>query len=593
MDRSKTGRKEVVSTLAVAQMTFEALDTPVALASWLMVQYREFEQLAKRAMPKPSDYLTHEDFADDYLATSLLSKYAAFADEAGAVLGSLDPLQTAKEKFWAAEAQCRETNRRFRAYRLDPIAMGPAISSVLHGAARKIAGILGSRSSALPRILAGMGFGPGVSSSCKGVWTAPYNKFQAEPEATADCKAVGAHLVMNAHHPWPKLALGTHIADEGFGPPCSVLPEVISVVKGNTVSFVPKNAKTHRAIAVEPHLNIFLQKGVGNVLRQKLKTVGQNLDDQTKNQRLARQGSITGRWATIDLSSASDTVAIELVRELLPEPWFDLLDALRSKDGLLDGKWFRYHKFSSMGNGFTFELESLIFWALASSVTEYLVLPRRAVSVYGDDIVIPVEAYDLLVQVLSFCGFSLNAEKSYHTGPFRESCGKDYYFGHLVRPVFFKDTVVNVLDIYYLHNSLTRYSNIRMGGLGRDKRFAKTVHWLRASVPSKLRHPIPEGVGDGGLLVDFDEACPPASRKVVWGSSPNRLQCWLEGFSYIHMVEKPLKREGRDIVAMFIHSVKTLSGESPSYGRYSGRGTKGIRAQVSTVRSWTHLGGWM
>jgi hypothetical protein len=208
----------------------------------------------------------------------------------------------------------------------------------------------------------------------------------------------------------------------------------VRLARGNTVTFVPKNAKTDRPIAVEPRWNIWMQKGVGRFLRNRLKLFGVNLDFQGLNQALAIYGSRTGKYATIDLASASDTVAYEVVQALLPEPWLTIFSALRSPSYRLDGEWKDYHKWSSMGNGYTFELESLIFWALCSSINE-------DVAVYGDDLIVPTESYQQVVRVLEVCGFKVNTEKSFSSGCFRESCGTDAFDGETVTPIYWKDTL--------------------------------------------------------------------------------------------------------------------------------------------------------
>jgi hypothetical protein len=85
------------------------------------------------------------------------------------------------------------------------------------------------------------------------------------------------------------------------------------MVSGNNVDWVPKNYKTDRTIAIEPDWNMFLQKGLGGLLRRRLRRVGQDLNDQSTNRFCAAVGSIDGSLATLDMSMASDTVAYRLV----------------------------------------------------------------------------------------------------------------------------------------------------------------------------------------------------------------------------------------------------------------------------------------
>jgi hypothetical protein len=138
-----------------------------------------------------------------------------------------------------------------------------------------------------------------------------------------------------------------------------------------------------------------------------------------------------------------------------------------------------------MGNGYTFALETLIFYSLAWSTCVALGLPTSDVSSYGDDIIVPTGAYNALIGVLKCLGFVPNREKSFGDGPFRESCGKDYFRGIDVRPVYIKD-VLRPCDLYVVHNYfVAQYSQLSNVVLG----------WI----PKALRIWGPPGYGDGHL----------------------------------------------------------------------------------------------
>jgi hypothetical protein len=277
----------------------------------------------------------------------------------------------------------------------------PDLERIFHSARRKIGNVLGSQ---LYRWTEFCDFGPGADGSTVRGLTSAYNKLESSGSITG-----GAYPYLDVFS--ELTALGRLFV----GNPATRMLD-ITFSRGNKVTFVPKNAKTHRPIAVEPRWNIWMQKGLGLYLRGRLRGVGVNLDFQGLNQAFAIYGSRTGKYATIDLASASDTVSYEVVQALLPEPWLTVFAALRSPAYYLDGKWRDYEKWSSMGNGYTFELESLLFWALCSSVDE-------DVSVYGDDLIVPTKSFDTIVRVLEAAGFSVNSEKSFADGPFRESCG--------------------------------------------------------------------------------------------------------------------------------------------------------------------------
>jgi hypothetical protein len=202
---------------------------------------------------------------------------------------------------------------------------------------------------------------------------------------------------------------------------------------------------------------MFMQKGVGDAIRSRLRRVGIDLNDQSRNRELAREGSINDLLATIDLSSASDSIAYSLVESIVPIAWFSLLSGLRSPITTIDGDDHVNAMFSSMGNGFTFELESLIFYSLARA-TAYFMNEKGTISVYGDDIIIPASLCPDLTYVLEFCGFSVNTEKSFSSGPFRESCGGHYYYGSDITPFYLRAPLNDLTDIIHIANQIRLWS---------------------------------------------------------------------------------------------------------------------------------------
>ncbi len=227
-------------------------------------------------------------------------------------------------------------------------------------------------------------------------------------------------------------------------------------VPGNILFTVPKNSKIDRVAAKEPDLNMFAQKGIGNYFRAQLRHNGVDLNDQTINQRLAEEGSRERIYATVDLSSASDSVSTSIVRRLLAPEWFDILDRVRSRTTLVNGVEHELDMFSSMGNGFTFELESLIFWGLMKAVA-YLKGIRGRINVYGDDIVVPVKMFPMLDRLFNFFGFILNRDKSFGKGDFRESCGKHFYKGCDVTPFFIRQPILHQSQLILALNNLTSW----------------------------------------------------------------------------------------------------------------------------------------
>jgi hypothetical protein len=126
-----------------------------------------------------------------------------------------------------------------------------------------------------------------------------------------------------------------------------------------------------------------------------------------------------------------------------------------------------------MGNGFTFPLQTVLFASVVTAVYRvYGIKPvhsryhpvRRPEAlgtsnfgVFGDDIIVVREAYDLVCRMLSLLGFQVNSDKSFNTGLFRESCGHDYYRGYNVRGVYLQ-TLSDECDCFSAINRLNRWS---------------------------------------------------------------------------------------------------------------------------------------
>lgn len=233
----------------------------------------------------------------------------------------------------------------------------------------------------------------------------------------------------------------------------TVLSSQNLVVQNESVMFtVPKATEIDRVACKEPEINMFLQRIVGNKIRAKLRKRGIDLNDQTINQRLAKSALRDG-LATIDLSSASDSITTQLVCELLPVDWFCLLNDLRVHRVSIDDISHEPEMFSSMGNGFTFELESLLFYAMTRAIAWESNVKGR-ISVYGDDIIAPKVLGARIKRVFAWFGFKVNSKKSNWSGMFRESCGKHYYNHREVTPFYLRAPVRQKTDVIRILNHL-------------------------------------------------------------------------------------------------------------------------------------------
>lgn len=485
--RSLNGVRCRVSALDLAPRVWEALNTPVSLSCALLFKYGEHEQLARKKID-PLHYESAVSFFPDHQAVKLLAKYPGLKT-------GIDTDAVAREKFLAAEIQCMKTNARFRDFSSGSIQFEPRVERILSSARRKIARILG-RVPDLSEM--DFRFGPGATFGVRGE-TSPYNKVIAGLECTdalVDCLPE----FLEEFPGW---------IDPGL--------HDVTVYPGSQLAFVPKDATTGRPICIEPLLNGLMQKGIGSWIRQCLNRVGIDLDDQSVNQKLAALAQELG-LATVDFASASDTIAYLVVLDLLPIDWVVFLDRCRSPS-FWDGKhWVDFHKFSSMGNAYTFELETLIFYAVAKACCDELGIGttvREDISVYGDDVIIPSGAFDLFQEVSEVLGFTVNSKKSYKEGLFYESCGHDYFDGKFVRPFLWKRDFSKLTSAFYAANSIRRLgklSNSLHSKEGCDANFLAVYNRAVAGIPARLRRKGPEGFGDGHLISDFDDATPPLAR---------------------------------------------------------------------------------
>ncbi len=272
----------------------------------------------------------------------------------------------------------------------------------------------------------------------------------------------------------------------------------VTVVDSSVLLTVPKKTEINRVIATEPECNALLQRGIGLVIRKRLLRVGQDLRDQTRNQDLAYVGSQRGSLATIDFSSASDTLTTQLVTLLIPHDWWYLLSATRVSGTIVDGTHHDFELWSSMGNGYTFELETLIFWALASAVC-YFSGVKGKISVYGDDVILPTKAAKRYIRIANWFGFKPNREKSFVDGYYRESCGKHFSHGYDVTPFFIRGELRDYGDLIGVLNQILEW-NCRGYGFFVDEPIFQFWKYWSSHVPSFLKggtDPM-----DPGVLVD-------------------------------------------------------------------------------------------
>jgi len=339
-------------------------------------------------------------------------------------------------------------------------------------------------------------FGPGASNGIVGTHTA--DKIWQDMTCTALCEPLV--LKLRSMNPY-------FVASDG-----KTGVSGTKQIEGSRLTTVPKNEDTERTIAIEPSGNMCLQLAAGMYLEGALRHIGLDIrNQQQKNIAMAKRGSETGAVATLDLKSASDMISIDLVRALMPDAWFDLLMKLRSpmitipSDGKASdaGIQVELHMISTMGNGFTFPLMTLIIVALIYGFRctrggPNLFMDWSDTCVFGDDIIIPVREYRGFVDVLTKAGLVVNLDKSFSEGAFRESCGGDFLAGVDITPFYVK-SLASEADVYVVINQ------VLMWGRRQGINLHHTLTLLRSFLDGKP-HLVPEWLNpDQGILTS---GCP-------------------------------------------------------------------------------------
>ncbi len=475
-------------TLQLGSDLLRVIGTPLSLSLASALDGGEHSVIASASID-PASYDCVDKFWLDYMSVNLLRKSTSLNL-------TVDKAAVALEAFFNADRSCKLINTKLAKRFVSP-STGLTAESYIHTARKNIAKLLGDFDWNAAEAF--FSFSSGASTRLPRRKGDAFYKYSGQPETTYNCLPLAIAAVRRV-----PLWAAQMVDSYGYNP-----RDWFKVVEGSRITTVPKTAKTDRVIAIEPCMNMFIQKGIGKLIRLKLKRVGINLDDQSLNQDLA-QAAYSQGLATIDLSAASDSIANGLVESLLPPDWFAAMQACRSEVGILPGgAKHAFEKISSMGNGFTFELESLIFWALCRSVQQlHSGESESRLGVYGDDLIIDRRLAPRLIEVLMYCGFTCNADKTYLDGDFFESCGKHYFKGVDVTPVYVKDPIADTSRLLWYCNSIRRWASRPTPGYC-DARFHAYHGRCVNRLPSRFQAPrVPADVGDGGLIGSFSEVRP-------------------------------------------------------------------------------------
>lgn len=465
---------------SVVLTLMEGLDSARSLTVAILVRYGEWDQITQLETD-PSHFCDADSYLSWAAPTDLLRKFDGFTLP-------IDKEQDTFKKWLDAEQECSKTNRRLDTY-LDSGPFGgydgdERIAEFFRDARKMFEFLVGSHP---PTSYDGR-FGPGATVSDSSRYTTVPDKLSSTPTLTSDALWF---LV-----PWT----GTHWATA-----CADLKNDISFVRGNTYFQVPKHSRINRSCAKEPSINGYYQLGLGRVMRTRLKQRGFDLTEgQDVHRQVACTASRSGDLVTIDLSSASDCVSTNLVKLLAPRGWHNHLAALRSPFTKVGKTWYKLEKFSSMGNGFTFELETTIFASLCLAIDPGLT-PGVDLFVYGDDIIVPKRIAQDVIWALRFCGFTTNARKTFVEGYFRESCGGDFFDGQAVRPYHLEEDPNEPQKLIAFANGLRRLASQNGWSPRRSSSILRA--WFRCLdlLPAPIRRCRgPQGLGD--ICIHDDES---------------------------------------------------------------------------------------
>lgn len=333
--------------------------------------------------------------------------------------------------------------------------------------------------------------GKGVTSTLRGAKCNLYSKMQEVTTVSSSCLSILSPLIRD--NPYYTSFFGNEVVIEDC---CDI-------------DFVPKQFDGLRLVTYDPSVNKMVQRFFGEAISHRMNTtiysgsypLSKRPDLHKKLVKKASESVFT-QLTTVDVKNASNSLYDTLIFRLLDKSWYLALNKARIKKGYFDdGVLHHFEMFSSNGNGFTFELETLVFYALCVGVKKtFNHAENSTISVFGDDILISSPMYNDLLYVFENIGITVNEDKTFSAGTyFRESCGEDRFYGRDVRPVFFKDFGEGILSLYRLYNASRKACRILNLS---DEQENDILTFIVNRVPKSLRFYGPEEIGDGVLHSD-------------------------------------------------------------------------------------------
>lgn len=423
------------------------IDTPISLSIAMRLKYN----VAGYPDVHPHNYDLLHDGIERY---KLDNQALALVSKSNIIDRGVDTELAAKLALVESEEKNKASNDRLAPYFHFNKSSDLKMHAIINSARDYLRNLMGPAEPDFRLVFTG-----GATSTVRGNDKIVVNKIHEKPSMTIKAarhfySAIWGDPAAYAYAEHHKL-----IDDAGF-----INLDSFNMVETEEIFFVDKNWKTKRLICLQNTINMSLQKSCADQWKRSL-LFKQGVDlnhTPDLHAKIIESGCFRGHnISTIDLKAASDRICRNLVRLLVTPDWYVLLSDITHKkwsfgdDTFLSSKLPpRPERFSAMGNGFTFELETLIFRSICFAVLNESGVKGYPFSVFGDDIIFPTKHAERLVEVLSFFGFETNHEKTFINSPFLESCGNDVYYGYPSRAIYFKDFEKGIRGYYALLNRL-------------------------------------------------------------------------------------------------------------------------------------------
>jgi len=463
------------------------------------------------------------------LRSTFAKKFVGSATVAGQAVSSDDRRASALATWLECNALCRDMNLNFPEFKTrEGQPMSSLTLDVLQRAQKWLTDVLGALDARLanPGEVACLGeIGPGsaIGSKHNDLLAKLFENRIIAPTETA---LYLWHVLTGSDK---TLQDADRLNSHEYGPPVAI--------KGAAKwASAPKDCVTDRPTVTPTTLGSFLTRSLGIALEGELDRLGFSVDTQPDRQReLARLGSLdetVGQWwrpATVDSTSASDTQYMALHSYLLlgcPNIWRAICATREGvisipvsvlgrvvalsdcgltplalhglhvvDDHLIDNEdpHVKVHMTGGMGCGFTFPLQTFTYLALAIGLMDIREVPvhaypcgfrMRMLGVFGDDVALPEVVAAEYVGILKELGMLPNEAKTYLSGPFKESCGTDWFRGLDIRGVYCKQLNSDA-DKVSLFNRLVDWSTTW------DMPIHGTLKALLDAIPESHRNAVP------------------------------------------------------------------------------------------------------